>query len=71
LFIETPYRNNPLLEALVTECKSSTLISVATDLTLASESVCTQTAAKWKLDLASGMAPNLNRKPTVFLLLAE
>lgn len=71
IFIETPYRNSSLLEALCTQCQSHTLISVATDLSLASESVRTQTAAKWKQALATGNAPDFHKKPTVFSLLAE
>jgi 16S rRNA (cytidine1402-2'-O)-methyltransferase len=71
LFIETPYRNGPLLDTLVSTCHAATLVCVATDLTLASESVKTQTAAKWKSDLKSGKTPDFNRKPTVFLLLAD
>jgi 16S rRNA (cytidine1402-2'-O)-methyltransferase len=71
LFIETPYRNGPLLEALCATCQANTLVCVATDLTLASESVKTQTAMGWKNDLMSGKAPNFHKKPSVFLLLAE
>lgn len=71
LFIETPYRNHALLEALITTCQPATLISIATDLTLTSEVIRTQTAAKWKGDLASGKAPDFHKKPTVFLLLGE
>lgn len=71
LFIETPYRNGALLDALAATCKPNTLISIATDLTLPSESIRTQTAARWKSDLASGHAPDFHKKPTVFLLLGE
>ena len=71
LFIETPYRNHALLEALIGHCHPQTLISVATNLTLATESVKTQTVERWKKDLASGRAPDLHKNPTVFLLLAE
>ncbi|MBQ5947449.1 SAM-dependent methyltransferase [Massilia sp. ST3] len=71
LFIETPYRNGAMLEALVAACQPGTLICVATDLTLASESVKTLTAAKWKAQLASGKAPEFHKKPTVFLLLGQ
>jgi 16S rRNA (cytidine1402-2'-O)-methyltransferase len=71
LFIETPYRNTAMLEALLAACQPTTLISVATDLTLPTESVKTQRAAAWKKDLASGKTPDLHKKPTVFLLLAE
>lgn len=70
LFIETPYRNGAMLDALATQCQGSTLICVATDLTLASESIITRTAAQWKTALSTGKAPDFQRKPTVFLLLA-
>ncbi|MDB5771699.1 MAG: SAM-dependent methyltransferase [Burkholderia sp.] len=71
LFIETPYRNDALLEAIAATCHPNTLVCVATDLTLASESIKTQPAAKWKSDLAAKKAPDFHKKPTVFLLLAS
>jgi 16S rRNA (cytidine1402-2'-O)-methyltransferase len=71
LLIETPYRNGAMLEALVNACQPGTLVCVATDLTLATESVRTLTAAKWKAQLASGKAPDFHKKPTVFLFLAQ
>lgn len=71
LFIETPYRNNALLEAIVSACHANTLICVATDLSLASESIRTQPAGKWKAELAAGNPPDLHKRPTVFLLLGN
>ncbi|MFJ9531037.1 SAM-dependent methyltransferase [Herbaspirillum sp. NPDC101396] len=71
LLIETPYRNGAMLEALATTCNGSTLISVATDLTLPTEAIRTQTAAKWKSELGAGNTPDFHKKPTVFLLLAD
>ncbi|MBV8665681.1 MAG: SAM-dependent methyltransferase [Burkholderiaceae bacterium] len=71
LFIETPYRNGAMLETLVAACSPNTLICVATDLTLASEAIKTQTAAKWKSEVQAGKMPDFNKKPTVFLLLAD
>jgi 16S rRNA (cytidine1402-2'-O)-methyltransferase len=70
LLIETPYRNGAMLEALVASCQPQTLICVATDLSLATETVRTQTAAKWKAQMAAGNAPDSHKKPTVFLFLA-
>jgi 16S rRNA (cytidine1402-2'-O)-methyltransferase len=70
LFIETPYRNAALLEALANTCHASTLVCVATDLSLPSESIRTQSAGKWKTDMAEGKTPDFHKKPTVFLLLA-
>jgi 16S rRNA (cytidine1402-2'-O)-methyltransferase len=71
LLIETPYRNGAMLEALVATCQPGTLVCVATDLSLATETVRTQTAAKWKAQLAAGKAPDFHKKPTVFLFLAQ
>ncbi len=71
LFIETPYRNAAMLEAMTSACHANTLICVATDLTLDSESVKTCTAAQWKTQITSGKAPDFHKKPTVFLMLAN
>jgi len=71
LFIETPYRNGAMLAALVGACQPGTLICVATDLSLETESVRTLTGAKWKGLLAADKAPDFHKKPTVFLLLGQ
>ena len=71
LLIETPYRNGAMLEALVAACQPGTLICVATDLSLPSESVRTLSGAKWKTLLASDKGPDFHKKPTVFLLLGQ
>lgn len=70
IFIETPYRNEAMLEALATHCSPNTLVCVATDLTLESESVRTASAQYWKQEIASGKTPDFRKKPTVFLFLA-
>lgn len=66
LFIETPYRNEKLFQALLTHCRPNTRLCVATDITLASEQIHTHTIAQWK---KQGM-PALNKRPSLFLLLA-
>jgi 16S rRNA (cytidine1402-2'-O)-methyltransferase len=71
LFIETPYRNAGMLEAMVNTCQPATMICVATDITLASESIQTKTAAQWKSEVKAGKMPDFHKKPTVFLLLGE
>ncbi|NVD97235.1 SAM-dependent methyltransferase [Massilia sp. BJB1822] len=71
LFIETPYRNAAMLDALLASCAGSTLICVATDISLPSESIRTQSSAQWKAQLAAGKTPDFHKKPTVFLLLAQ
>lgn len=68
LFIETPYRNAAMLATLIETLDPTTRLCVATDVTGASESIRTLTAASWrKLDESARMLPKL---PTVFALLA-
>ncbi len=66
IFIETPYRNNQILETLINTCAPNTKICVATDLTLASESIMTRTTSGWR---RQGL-PSIDRQPTIFLLQA-
>lgn len=63
LFIETPFRNNQLLQELLRSCKPNTRLCIACNLTAADEMVRTQTIAVWKKQ-----APDLHKKPTIFLL---
>ena len=66
LFIETPYRNAALFQALLGACRPDTRLCVAADLTLPTETVATRTVADWR----KTEAPALERRPTVFLLLS-
>lgn len=66
IFIETPYRNDALLQALLQHCRGDTRLCVAADVTLPTEFVITRTIAEWKKQ-----PPDLNRRPTVFLLWRE
>jgi 16S rRNA (cytidine1402-2'-O)-methyltransferase len=66
IFIETPYRNDALLSALLESCTPGTRLCIAADLTLDGESVKTQTIADWRR-----ARTNLGKRPAVFLLLAE
>jgi 16S rRNA (cytidine1402-2'-O)-methyltransferase len=63
LFIETPFRNNPLLDEILRTCKSATRLCIACNLTAADELVQTRPVAEWKKQL-----PDLHKKPTIFLL---
>jgi 16S rRNA (cytidine1402-2'-O)-methyltransferase len=67
LFIETPYRNDRMFNALLTECRTETLLCVATDITLPGEQIRTHSIAQWK----SQPAPQLNKRPSMFLLLGQ
>lgn len=64
VFIEAPYRNQPLLEDIVQTCEPGTELCVATDLTLATEKIETRTIAAWR----KGGLPDIHKKPTIFLL---
>jgi 16S rRNA (cytidine1402-2'-O)-methyltransferase len=66
IFIETPYRNDVLLGALLESCKPTTKLCVATDLTLLTESIKTQPVAEWRRAKTA-----IGRRPAVFLLLAQ
>lgn len=66
LFIETPYRNRAMFDAILKACQPGTRLTVATDLTLPGESVLTRTIEQWKKQTP----PEIERRPTVFLLLA-
>lgn len=66
LFIETPYRNNKMLEALATTLNPETLLTVAVDVTGSKESIRTRKVRDWKQALGT-----LEKVPTVFALLSE
>jgi 16S rRNA (cytidine1402-2'-O)-methyltransferase len=66
LFIETPYRNAALFDALLAGCRPQTLLCVASDLTLPTETIATRRVADWR----KAQRPDLEKRPTVFLLLA-
>jgi 16S rRNA (cytidine1402-2'-O)-methyltransferase len=67
LYIETPYRNHTLLTAILATCQDSTRLCLATDLTLPSEHIASRRIGEWKRT----PAPDLDKRPTVFLLLAD
>lgn len=69
LFIETPYRNAALLEALIATCRPETLLCLACDLTLPTEHIVTRRINEWRCRPAS--ADFYVKRPTVFLLLSE
>jgi 16S rRNA (cytidine1402-2'-O)-methyltransferase len=63
LFIETPFRNNPMLEEILRSCNPKTRLCIACDLTSATELVQTKTIAEWQKKV-----PELHKRPTIFLL---
>ena len=63
IFIETPYRNQALLHAVLETCRDDTLLCLAIDLTLSTEAIHTRMISAWKQK-----PPDINRRPTVLLL---
>lgn len=65
IFIETAYRNNQLLEALINNCKLSTRLCVAADITGKNEWIKTRTVAEWAKEKT-----DIHKRPAIFLLYA-
>jgi len=63
LFIETPFRNNQLLDEVLKVCKPATRLCIACNLTAPDEMVQTKTIAQWKKE-----QPDLHKRPVIFLL---
>lgn len=66
IFIETPYRNNKMLEDLVQNLQPATRICVACDLTLPTEFVVTKPASEWKKTKT-----DLHKRPAIFIIQKE
>ena len=66
IFIETPYRNNQLIETLLKTCKATTRICIASELTGTNEFVKTKTVADWQKEKI-----DFHKKPVIFLLQAQ
>lgn len=63
LFIETPYRNNKLIEDLLALLQPNTHLCIAADITLDTEFIKTKTVAQWKKD-----KPDLHNRPAIFII---
>lgn len=64
IFIETPYRNNKMLETILQVCNPSTQLCIAAELTSENEFIKTKTVAAWKKETI-----DLHKKPVIFLLM--
>ena len=63
IFMETPYRNQKMLETILSTCRSDTLLCIAADISLPTESVKTKRIALWKND-----PPELKDRLVVFVM---
>lgn len=63
IFIETPYRNNAILEDIIAACSPTTRLCIACDITLETEYIKTDFLSAW-----AKSKPDLNKRPAIFLL---
>ena len=63
LFIETPYRNNKILDDILRTCKSSTKLCIAADITLDNDYIKTRSIGEWRKQ-----KPDLSKRPCIFAL---
>ena len=64
LFIETPYRNQKMFEAILKTCRPETKLCIAAGITTKEEFIKTRTIAQWKKEKALPF----EKVPTIFLL---
>lgn len=63
IFMETPYRNQRMLDSILNTCKNTTMLCVATDITLPTEDIRTLSIAEWKTH-----TPDIKDRPTIFVI---
>ena len=63
IFIETPYRNNKMVEDILKSCRPQTRLCIAANITCDNEYIKTKSLKEWK-----GNVPDLSRIPCIFLL---
>ena len=63
IFMETPYRNNQLIETILKICDNTTQLCIASEITLNTEIIKSKTIAEWKKTNI-----NFHKKPTIFLI---
>lgn len=63
IFMETPYRNSRMLETILSVCSNDTLLCIAADISLPTESVRTMEISEWKAD-----KPDLDNRLVVYVM---
>ena len=63
IFMETPYRNQAMLESIFAVCNQNSLLCIAADITLPSESIRTMKISEWEKNV-----PELRKRPVIFVL---
>jgi 16S rRNA (cytidine1402-2'-O)-methyltransferase len=65
IFIETPYRNNQLIESVLKACQPNTKLCLAVDLTSEKEWIRTMNVSQWQKN-----KPDVHKRPAIFLIYA-
>jgi len=63
IFMETPYRNRKMLETILSVCNRDTLLCIASDITLPTESIRTMKVSEWK-----AVNPDMNNRLVVYVI---
>ena len=63
IFMETPFRNDQMLEAILSHCRNDTMLCIACDLTKNEEYIRTRSIAAWKKE-----KPALHKRTSIFLI---
>ncbi len=63
IFMETPYRNEKLIESLIKSCRKDTKLCIAVDISLETEFIQARTMQNWQKD-----RPNFHKRPAIFIL---
>lgn len=63
MFIETPFRNNAMIEEIIKTCHHNTMLCVACNITTAEEEIVSKPISEWKK-----IKKDWNKKPAVFLI---
>ncbi len=63
IFMDTPYRNQKLLDEIINNCKFDTMLCIACNITAQDEFIKTLPLSEWKK-----RKPDLNKKPAIFVL---
>jgi 16S rRNA (cytidine1402-2'-O)-methyltransferase len=66
MFMEAPYRNNQLLDVVLSTCRANSMLCIACNITNSNEFIKTMTIDEWKMN-----KPDLNKKPSIFIIQAK
>ena len=66
MFIETPFRNNAMIEDIIRNCHPNTMLCVASNITMEDEKIVSKTISEWK-----SVKYDWNKKPAVFLIYCD